>query len=149
MLVLAEHELGRLRQGEESDADDEAGGGADHGEDSPAGPVQLVGDDGPGQAGHGDVPDHPEGGEDTEGPASLGAGLELSEVGPDERNTAAYSGDQLHHPSSLHPLHSPESADEPEGQEGWVVLADAGHGPRHGVHHHGHDESVPPAVNIS
>ena len=94
LLVPAEQELGRLRQGEQGDADDGAGGGADHGEHSPAGPLQLVGDDGPGHASHSDVTDHPEGGEDTEGSASLAAGLELGKIGPDERNTAAYSGDE-------------------------------------------------------
>ena len=57
----------------------------------PAVPGELVGDDGPGQAGHGDVPDHPEGGQEAESAASLGAGLELCEICPDQRNAAAHS----------------------------------------------------------
>ena len=59
----------------------------------PAVPGELVGDDGPGQARHGDVPDHPEGGQQAESAASLGAGLELCEICPDQRNAAAHSSE--------------------------------------------------------
>ena len=59
----------------------------------PAVPGELVGDDGPGQARHGDVPDHPEGGQEAESAASLGAGLELCEICPDQRNAAAHSSE--------------------------------------------------------
>ena len=93
---LAQQELRRLREGEEGETDEEAGGGRDQGEDPPAVPAQLVGDDGPGQPSHGDVSDHPERGQHAECPAPLGAGLELCEICPDERNTAAHpESDQM------------------------------------------------------
>ena len=43
----------------------------------------------------------------------------------------------------------PQSTEEPEGQEGGVVLTEAGGGPRHAVHQHRHDQGDPPAVDIA
>ena len=106
-----------------------------------------MGDDGPGQPRHGDVPDHPEGGEHTEGAAPLTARLEFCEVSPDQGDAASYPGHRSIRVSGE--AHLPQSTDEPEGQEGGVVLTDAGHSSRHGVDHHGHYQSVPPAVNVS
>ena len=43
----------------------------------------------------------------------------------------------------------PQSTDEPEGQEGLVVLTEAGGGSRPAVDQHRHDQSPPPAVDIA
>ena len=46
-------------------------------------------------------------------------------------------------------LHPPQSADEPQCQEDWIVLTETGPGPRHTVHQHRHDQSGPPPVDIA
>ena len=95
MFSLTQEELGGLRHEDEGHGDEEAGDGTEEGEQPPAGPVHLVGDHSPGEAGHHHVTNHPEGGEDTQGPTSLVWGLELGKVGPYQGDTTSNSENKL------------------------------------------------------
>ena len=96
-------------------------------------PANVVRDDEPGRGGHREVPDHPEAGEDTEGGASPGAGLELCVVGPDHGDTAAH----------------PDTTEEPQQHEQIEVLAQGGEEAGHRVDHHGVDQDRLPPESVA
>ena len=91
MSALAQEELGRLREEDEHQADQEAGAGTGQREPAPWGPGQLVRDDRPGQARHRHITHHPECGQQTQRPAPPPARLKLGKICPHQRYAATHA----------------------------------------------------------
>lgn len=96
LLAARQQELGRLRQIEEQEADQERGQRAYQQEDAPRVVREVVRneanacrDDQPGQTGHEQVAKCPEGGHEAQHGAALSLRLELGEVRPDHRTATA------------------------------------------------------------
>lgn len=88
-------ELWTLRQVEQKAGYDKRGDGADHEEDAPRvvgeggrGEANRRGDDPPGEPGHQQITNGPEGGHEAQHRATLRLGLELGKVGPNDGTTA-------------------------------------------------------------